>query len=510
MRRFLHVVSPFRFCSAVSRFGVVRLSSSTLLWPLLLLLVPASAHAHVGSKDVFEQIEAGPYKLFVTVRPPVVIPGVATLEVRSGGAAVKALTVTPVPMIGEASKHPPTPDAMKRSDADPQFFTGSLWLMGSGSWKVQFGIDGGAGPQTASVPVPAMPTAVLHMNRSLGLLLAALGLLLVIGIAGIVAAATRESRLAPGAVPSPSRKRRALIAGAVTLALVAMAVFFAGKWWDVEAADYANNVYRPSSLRATLQGDQLHLVFGRLEAGEGSHHSRFDRDLELLPDHGHLMHLYVIREPEMDAVFHLHPAQTAPGELQAELPAMPPGHYRLFADIVHRSGFPETLTARLDVPAGLKAVALDSEDAAATPPPLSAGELGTSYRLPDGYTMVWDRPATLVADRGYSFRFRLLDEAGQPARDMQPYLGMAGHAAFVKTDWSTFAHTHPEGSAAMPAMMLANGEEGMRMVDSQATGPLPPTVEFPYGFPSPGRYRIFIQMKHGSAVETGVFDADVR
>jgi hypothetical protein len=37
-----------------------------------------------------------------------------------------------------------------------------------------------------------------------------------------------------------------------------------------------------------------------------------------------------------------------------------------------------------------------------------------------------------------------------------------------------------------------------------------PTVEFPYGFPSSGRYRIFVQMKHGVTVETGVFDAEVR
>ena len=37
-----------------------------------------------------------------------------------------------------------------------------------------------------------------------------------------------------------------------------------------------------------------------------------------------------------------------------------------------------------------------------------------------------------------------------------------------------------------------------------------PVVEFPYGFPSAGRYRVFIQMKHGNTVETGVFDADVR
>jgi hypothetical protein len=47
----------------------------------------------------------------------------------------------------------------------------------------------------------------------------------------------------------------------------------------------------------------------------------------------------------------------------------------------------------------------------------------------------------------------------------------------------------------------------MGMADS--TEHIPPTVDFPYGFPSPGRYRIFIQMKHGDTVETGVFDADV-
>jgi len=127
--------------------------------------------------------------------------------------------------------------------------------------------------------------------------------------------------------------------------------------------------------------------------------------------------------------------------------------------------------------------------------------------------MVWDRPNAITASTAYDFRFRLLDANGNPATDMQPYLGMAGHAAFVKTDGTVFAHTHPEGSAAMPAMMLANGggDIGMdpNMKMDTPNEPLSNTVEFPYGFPSSGRYRIFIQMKHGTTVETGVFDATV-
>ena len=143
--------------------------------------------------------------------------------------------------------------------------------------------------------------------------------------------------------------------------------------------------------------------------------------------------------------------------------------------------------------------------------------------------MVFDRPSTITANTAYALRFRLLDAAGKPASDMQPYLGMPGHAAFVKSDFSTFAHTHPDGSAAMPAVMLADAStaasapggansmaamSGMAMpgmaMNAANSEPVSSTVEFPYGFPSPGRYRIFIQMKHGSTVETGVFDVEVQ
>src|SRR6185437_12653727 len=118
------------------------------------------------------------------------------------------------------------------------------------------------------------------------------------------------------------------------------------------------------------------------------------------------------------------------------------------------------------------------------------------------------------------------------ATDMQPYLGMAGHAAFVKTDGTAFAHTHPDGSAAMPAVMLATESAGSSMNGMSMSGmaeagamnmnsmdmssmhastePLSSTVSFPYGFPSTGMYRIFIQMKHAGTVETGVFDVNVQ
>jgi hypothetical protein len=481
----------------------------TLHAVFFLVLFPAVALAHVGSKDVFQQVDAGPYKLFVTVRMPNVIPGVANVEVRSTGAAVSAIKITPMPIVGEASKHPPTPDTMKVSAVDPSFYTGGVWMMSSGSWQVRLDISGAGGDATASVPVPAVAVATLQMQRNLGIPLAILGIFLVVSMAGVVAAAVREARLPPGEAVPATRRRRGLMAMGGSLVFLGICVWGGAAWWNAEAASYSAGIYHAPVAVATLNGNRLNLQVDDLENAD----RWLDRSsAALIPDHGKIIHLYAIREPEMDAAFHLHPEFDGRKSFRMELPAMPPGDYALYGDIVHANGFPETLTAHLEVPAGMPGTPLAYDDASAHPAALSEGPLGTSYKLPDGYIMVWDRPATLTANTAYAFRFRLLKPDGSAATDMLPYLGMAGHAAFVKTDGTVFAHTHPGGSAAMPAMMLANGMDGGMMIES---GPITNTVEFPYGFPKPGAYRIFIQMKHGAdaqtgVVETGVFDASVQ
>jgi hypothetical protein len=123
--------------------------------------------------------------------------------------------------------------------------------------------------------------------------------------------------------------------------------------------------------------------------------------------------------------------------------------------------------------------------------------------------MVWDRGGETIfhAKQPYLFRFRIEDAAGKPAGDMELYMGMPGHAAFVRSDRSVFAHVHPSGSVPMAALALTepdNPHAGMAM----AAG-LPAEVSFPYGFPKTGDYRIYVQVKRGGAILTGVFDARV-
>ena len=208
----------------------------------------------------------------------------------------------------------------------------------------------------------------------------------------------------------------------------------------------------------------------------------------------------------MDAAFHLHPSLLPDGSFTTKLPVMPAGTYRLYGDVVHASGFPRDASCHgRHTRTACQAQRLTLKDASAFPAPLTFGELGATYVLPDHYTLVWDHPGVLAAATPYTFHFRLLDPAGHPATGMQPYLGMAGHAAFVKTDGTVFAHTHPDGSAAMPDVMLAEaslpGAAEMSMHPMEHAAPTTAEVSFPYGFPTPGRYRIFIQMKHNDTVE---------
>lgn len=126
--------------------------------------------------------------------------------------------------------------------------------------------------------------------------------------------------------------------------------------------------------------------------------------------------------------------------------------------------------------------------------------------------MLWERTsAPLRARQPYLFRFRVEDSGGQPVQDMQLYMGMLGHAAFVSRDGSVFAHVHPSGSVPMPALQLTQPDDphaGHNMMNMSPQA-LPAAVSFPYGFPKSGRYRMFIQVKHGGEIETGVFDAQV-
>lgn len=468
---------------------------------LAALLCAFPLAAHVGSPDVFYQGMAGPYRLLVTIRPPQVIPGVAQVEIRSTSPEVREIHIVPLPMTGPGARLAPVPDLARRSSEDPQFYTGALWLMATGSYQVRVAVTGGRGPGMLSVPVPAISTRVLGMQRTLAAVLIPLGLVLCIGIVSIVGAGIREAQLEPGLPADAPRRRRARFAMMAAGLVVAGLLWLGNQWWSSAEDAYRLYVFKPLQLQASVvKGNQLVL---RLE-DPGWLRRRTD---DLVPDHDHLMHLYVIRIPEMDRVWHLHPELTDSGTFERALPSMPAGRYALYGDIVHANGMPETATTQMTLPA-IEGTPLAGDDAGGAGPPLAKADYNRSVTvLPDGYRMVWVREgAPLHARRPYEFQFRVEDASGRPAGDMQLYMGMQGHAAFLAADGSVFTHVHPSGTVPMPALSLA-GDLAPHAGHMMMSSGVPAEVAFPYGFPKPGAYRIVVQVKRGGVVETGIFDA---
>lgn len=463
---------------------------------------------------MYYESTAGPYHLFVTVRTPPMIPGIAQIEVRVLDGGVSAIEIVPLRVIGEGSENAPPPDRMEQSKSDPQLFAGKLWLMESGSWQVRMDVLGAQGKAQMAVPVPAFARRTLAMQRTTGIILAALMVFLVLSLVSIFGAASRESQLEAGVSPPPEKRRRArMVMAATGIALVGI-LFLGNLWWDAEAnAKTTGMIYKAPPIHAALVGtNQL-----ELKLGFSSWHDKRKRYqlVKIIPDHGHLMHLFLVRMPEMDRFYHLHPDEAGADTFNEKLPNVNAGKYALFADIVRESGFPDTMTAQLALPeisSDSSGPPLTGDDSAAMAIPISKTTPTSTVALEDGGKVEWLLSGqTLQAQKPAILRFRVTDKNGQPASSLEPYMGMAGHLVIMRRDLSVFAHVHPAGSVPMAAIALVESErsgagDGM---SGMHQGAPPSEITFPYGFPQAGDYRLFLQVKRAGRVETAVFDANV-
>ena len=487
---------------------------------VLLAIVLAGAlsvRAHVGSPDVYCEGDAGPYHLFVTVRLPQVIPGVAEIQVRAATNDVRQVEIVPMRLSGAGSNLPPTPDVTEQSKEDPQFFTGSLWLMEDGALKVRVSVDGTKGKGELAVPVAAFAQKTLKMEKPLGGLLLFLMAFLAIGIVFIAGAAVREGNLGPSETVTAVRARRARVVMAITAVIVAGILYLGRAWWGTEASNYERtvNYYKAPIAETTLENGNRLVIRAKGQDPQWAKNLKME---EAIPDHNHLMHLFLIRTPGMEQMWHLHPERIAGGAFAEELPSMPAGRYEVFADIVDKHGFPWTLVGDTELPQ-IQGKALEGDDSTWSGGVAATARDASVSQLADGGRMVWQRGSgPLKAGVPMNFRFSVEDKDGKLVTDLEPYMGMAGHAEFVSTDLSVFAHVHPAGSVSMAALELARTGQseapmkmlaGATMTMPKSNTPLPAEVSFPYGFPRAGDYRIFVQVKRAGRIETGVFDAHV-
>jgi hypothetical protein len=488
-----------------------------LLW-LGLLLGPTACFGHVGSPNVVYEGHAGAYPVRVIVKLPGVVPGLADIHVRVLTNGARRVTVLPA-YWRTGLKGAPSPDECKPVRGETNLFHSELWLMTQGSYSVHVHVEGERGSGAVIVPVASLATQRLEMPPGLGLLLAALGVLLFAG-AITIGAAVHESVLEPGAEPTRRqlRRRRASVAGMTLLLGAGLAGGRA--WWNSEDRNHRNNrMHKPTHVEATARVENgLSLLRLNIERGGRGWPP-------LVPDHGKLMHVFAVREPALDAFAHLHPVKLDSRTFEAVLPPLPAGKYRLYADVTHESGLAQTLTATVELPgAPVETVgsgagtSSDPDDSWFVGQPKGVGSV--IRELEGGYTMVWQNAGPLREKSELTLRFAVRGPDSQPAA-LEPYMGMFAHAALRRDDGAVFTHLHPVGTISMASQQVlemradGNAPKVFTVEAMEKYCRVPPkeqgreALSFPYLFPKSGRYRLWVQVKPEGKVLTGVFDLDV-
>jgi hypothetical protein len=484
--------------------------------------------AHVGSPDAWYEGNAGPYRVTVQVQLPGVVPGVAQIFVRVPGQTVDRVTVLANKF--DATGGAPPPEEAVHDDIDPALYRGKLWLMAGGSNSITVEVSGPKGSGKAIVPVVNVALRRLAFDPKMGLGLSAVGLFLFIGMVTIIGAAVRESTLPPGEAPPAKNRSRARFAMIGTATALALLLFGGWRWWNSEDARFNQILFKPLDSKAIVvtEGAAPKLILS-IDDSVWRHRNdsawlarrRGSSWTPFIEDHGKLMHLFLIRD-DMNAFAHFHPTTTDTVSFPVALPALPAGHYRVFADVVHESGYAQTMVTSVNV---------DRDISAASAPPLDpddswlvgAAGKGNTTTLADGSTLTWVRSgAQTVAGREAGLRFEVRNADGSAAT-LEPYMGMAGHAVVAREDGSVFVHLHPSGTISMASQMAfeirepadtirgrlarrLSAAEHAAMAGASTVGNV---VSFPYAFPKEGNYRVWVQVKKAGRILTGAFDVKV-
>jgi hypothetical protein len=494
----------------------------------LICIFALTAQAHIGSPDVFYDGMAGPYPVRVTVRMPGVVPGRA--EISAHVQADEPVEVSFLPVYADTPiTNTPPADVGQLVRGETNLYSGDRWLMKFGAYSIEVRVKGARGEGTAAIPVTSVATRQLPLPSLLGKVLLFLCALLVVGGIGIAAAAGREAALPPGTAAGKREHWKGFFAASIATIIFALALVGGKHWWTAEENVFRRNLHESAwpDLAANVRviGNERVL---RLEVGKEffQHNSRNS----LIPDHGKLMHLFLVREGSRDAFAHLHPIRKQDYIFEVALPPLPEGRYDIFCDLTFEGGVSSTATNSILLPpaslaqATAPALERDPDDSWAntsTTASVLATNNASVYRLPDGTQIIWQSHAPLRINQDASLRFHVMDSAGAPLA-LDPYMGMLCHAAVLRNDGAVFAHLHPSGNFSMAAQMFFAGKMGPRTDDGMGNMPgmnhsmhhmetssADSTVYLPYQFPAPGNYRIWVQFKNGDRVLTAVFDAQV-
>lgn len=446
---------------------------------------------HIGSPGITLEGEAGPYSLTVVVNSPDVIPGTAKVDIYVADNAVKEVMVKPVYWFAGAEGTPRADQALPVPE-ETGHFKGEIWLMTPGSASLEIEINGDKGEGKILIPVMAVSTAQKSMDPALGWLLAGLGLFLVILMITIIGLSSGDTLVKPGDQISKRIKRKRWVGATLGFVLMALILWGGSLWWNTWKNDYQRFMYKPFTATSSVyEKDQKQILKFMVDSTK-LESLYLTRSLNyLIPDHGKIMHMFLVRSGQLDVFAHLHPQRLDSAHFETIIPPLPAGEYYVFTDVSRLSGFSETIADTVIIPEANPVVTqnwkdsllLDSDDTYYITDPIISSEQqvlmpggdivicgspGKRTMLPDSSYVTLEVPdeGKFTTESLYHLTLAVQDKEGKPAT-LDPYLGMMGHAVVFKEDGSVYIHLHPVGSYSMASQetMEARLTSGSGQVD---------------------------------------------
>ena len=318
---------------------------------LAAILCPFAATAHVGSPNVFFEGKAGVYAVRVAIRPPAVLPGSVQVDVRAEGGTVTNVILEARLFDVAGAGEQPTVKATQVA-GETNFFNGVLWLLRNGSYSVDVTIEGDKGKGSVSVPLNSAAIRAPVMKPLWKGVLIGLGAMLFLGAVWIAGAVARDNGADARAMLLPRDKIRGFIVAAITAAALAGGGFAATARWRMMDQEFRNNaLYKPLPVLASAQTNGSVAVLHLEKVGDDATTSQTWETLAA--DHGKLMHLFLLKEPDYSAFAHLHPVRRDGQNFENVLPPLPGGRYDVYAEITYDNGLNQTLVTNLEL-AGVK------------------------------------------------------------------------------------------------------------------------------------------------------------
>jgi hypothetical protein len=213
---------------------------------------------------------------------------------------------------------------------------------------------------------------------------------------------------------------------------------------------------------------------------------------EFEPEHDRELHLIVVRRDT--AIYeHVHPRKGDDGTWSVQLTLPEPGVYRAYADFTI-DGTGRTLATDLFVPGDFRPEAL--------PEPATGDSVGghdVELRA-DGAKASSETELTFAVTR-----------AGQPAENLEDYLGAKGHLVALREGDLAYLHVHPIARGEQGASPAEDGGHDDGHANEQGDDAMTDAheVSFAATFPSAGRYRLFLQFKTDGEIRTVAYTMEV-